>query len=93
MNAPVIDLTRRETAAAERDRLDAFLTAIEELGPAREGWEAIRDEDVLNDEGWEALERLHDLEGKLLALALQPDLSAFLVCIRDQLAEIAEGRP
>lgn len=92
MNAPVIDLTRRETAAAERDRLDAFLAVIEEVAPAREGWEAISAEDGLYDAGWEALERLQELEGKLLTLALDPALSAFLVCIRDQLAEIAEGR-
>jgi hypothetical protein len=92
MSARVIDLTRRETAVAERDRADAFLTAVDAMRPLREQWDAF-DQDDLSDEAWEVLEKLQEQEGVVLKLALDPELQAFLECIRDQLADIAEGRP
>jgi len=95
MSARALPLYRRETALAERDRLNAVLAALAELAPARKGWEAIDQATLdadLGDAEWDALERLQELEVKFLKLALDPELAAFLVCIRDELAAIAEPR-
>ena len=92
MSPRIINLARRDTAAAERDRLDALLQKIEALRPLRVNWDEI-ESDELSDEAWNMLEQCHEVEGELLKLALDPDLADFLVCIRDELASIAEGRP
>jgi hypothetical protein len=96
MSARIIPWHRRETAAAEAARLDLILAALKELGPAREGWDAIDQATLDADLGeaeWEALERLQELEAEFLKLALDPEFAALLECLRDRLADIAEGRP
>lgn len=92
MSARVIDLTRRETAAAERDRLTELLAAVAAVREARADWDA-RDADLLTESDWNALDQLQELEGDLLKKVLDRDLGAFLGCILDQLIDIAEGRP
>lgn len=91
MSGPIIDLTRRETAAGERDRLTELLTSIEATRAARADWDA-RDVDLLTEADWTALDQLQELEAGLLKQALDPDLSAFLTCLVEQLDCIAEGR-
>lgn len=92
MGARIINLARRDTAATERDRLDALLEKIGALRPLRMNWDEF-EFDELSDEAWDMLEKCQEVEGELLKLALDPDLADFLVCIRDELAGIAEGRP
>lgn len=92
MSWPVIDLSRRETAAEERGRLTELLTSIEATRAARTDWDA-RDVDLLTEQDWTVLDQLQELEGGLLKLALDPALAAFLTCLVEQLDMIAEGRP
>ena len=92
MSGRVIDLSRRETAAGERDRLTELLAQIEATRLARADWEK-RDADLLSDADWHALDQLQELEGELVTRVLDPDLAAFLGCVLDQLVDIAEGRP
>ena len=95
MSARVIDLTRRETAATELERLNEFLTLIETARIARADWEqrdpaGSRD---LTDTEQNVLAQLEELGEGVLRAALDPALVAFLECIRDVIADIAEARP
>lgn len=90
MSARPIPIFRRETAIAERVRLDALLTGIETVRSAQVRLRAEGQSEEAEDL---ALGVLVKAEEELQELALDPELQAFLECIRDQLADIAEGRP
>ena len=95
MNARVIDLIRRETAATELERTNEFLAMIEATRIARADWQerdpaGSRD---LTETEQNVLRQLEALEDGLLRMALDPDLVAFLEFIRDVLADIADARP
>lgn len=89
MSGRVINLARREVAMAERDRLFKFLAAVE---AARLSRLQVRGESRSDAAEYLALCDLDKAEGRLLELTFDPDLAAFLTCILEQVADIAEPR-
>ena len=88
--APVIDLSRRLVAVAERERLAGFLTAIATARLAQEtcdGFDSPERADTAAAR--DALDACLMAEDRVLALALDPGLATFFVLILEQLNTIA----